>query len=777
MAAAHFDVPIALVSLVDSDRQWFKSCIGLEVRETSRDLAFCDHAIRLGAYQVMVVEDATQDERFVENRLVTGDPHIRFYAGATLTAQDGVNLGTLCVIDTKPRPRPSDAALAHLCALAGLVVDQIELSKARKTLADRHQVLDLAEQLSLTGYWTLSTETGAVFWSPQVYAIHGVSDTNYRPGLDDALGFYVEDDRVMVEAILAKSVEAGAGWEFDATIQRPDGTRRSVRSVAACQRDAAGRVTGFLGVFKDLTDERRVIAEAVEQERRYRLLADHASDVIAVYDADGTFSYLSPSIFELLGYRPDELIGKTPFDLIVADDRFRVIAEFAEAAKSTMPSTVEYRALTRGGQTRWLEARPRFHRNEEGKVVEITDSVRDVTDRREREAALADAKITAEIAVKSKAEFLANMSHELRTPLTSVVGFSALLEASEAITDKDRKYANQVSVASEALLSVINDILDYSKLEVNAVELEAAAFDPAAMAFAAAEMLETQCESKSLPLNVVIDPGLSQRIVGDEGRLRQVVLNLLSNAVKFTFEGEVRLELKCQDDRLRVEVVDSGIGIPEAKVEGLFDRFTQADTSTTRVYGGTGLGLAISRRLIDLMGGAIGAQSRVGAGSTFWFEIPMIPANAEAAKEPEVASALPSGLRLLMADDVPANRELMRIILGSWDIVLDTVENGAEAVQAVATGDYDLVLMDVHMPVMDGMDASRAIRNLGLPASATPILALTANVQIDQIEACQRAGMDGHVGKPIAVAALIENIARLVMSELRQGVSVATAAG
>jgi len=237
-------------------------------------------------------------------------------------------------------------------------------------------------------------------------------------------------------------------------------------------------------------------------------------------------------------------------------------------------------------------------------------------------------------------------------------------------------------------------------------------------------------------------------------------LNFLSNAVKFTGAGTVTLRVSDADGRLRVTVTDTGIGIAAAKIDTLFDRFTQADASTTRVYGGTGLGLAISRRLIDIMGGTIGAQSTPGEGSTFWFEVPLPVAGPKAAAVTSpVATGLPAGVRILMADDAPANRELVTAILTSFEVDLDAVEDGAKAVEAAGRGGYDLILLDVHMPVMDGLDATRAIRAMSGPASRTPIVALTANIQPQQVERCRDAGMDAHVGKPIQVEELLQTIA------------------
>jgi PAS domain S-box-containing protein len=630
--------------------------------------------------------------------------------------------------------------------------------QARQELLD---TLKLAEELAELGSWKLDVLTGQVRWSAQVYRIHGVDPDSFDPSLDDAVGFYHPDDRQAVRDWCARAIETGVGGEFRLRLIRADGEERIVVSQCRPER-REGRTVALYGVFQDVTERVRAEESLAASEARYRLMADRASDIIVTYGVDGLIRYVSPSVEVSTGVKPEALIGRPVTSLIHPDDIPALTEAFRELVRTGGESArdgVRYRGVTPDGSVRWFEARTTLIRDEEGRVVEFHDAVRDVTATQALEDDLIAAKEAAEHAARAKTEFLANMSHELRTPLTSVIGFSGLLKDSAALPDEERRYADRIATASEALLGVINDILDYSKLEAEAVDLDPQPFDPAETARGAAAIVEAQCAAKGLSLTLDLDEALPAALMGDEGRIRQVLLNFLSNAVKFTVSGEVRLESRWTDGRLRVAVSDSGIGVSPEKIDALFERFTQADASTTRVYGGTGLGLAISRRLIEMMGGEIGATSRPGEGSTFWFEVPLPVAEAGDAVEADAVFDLPAGLRVLMADDAPANRELVRIILAGWDIELETAENGAEAVQAATRGAHDLILMDVHMPVMDGMDATRAIRALPGTAGRVPVIALTANVQPEQVEACRAAGMDAHVGKPIQVGELIATMA------------------
>jgi PAS domain S-box-containing protein len=530
-----------------------------------------------------------------------------------------------------------------------------------------------------------------------------------------------------------------------------------------------------LASAQQITEAHRVAVLAEEalraSEAQFRMLADHSTDIVIWMSLDGTIRYASPSA-KNVGYTPEEVVGRKTIEFVHPDDRERA-AEIVLGQTEGKPldETIrrEYRVRTGDGRYVWLEGSPTYIRDEQGAPTSVVTCYRDVSARRRLEDDLLEAKLRAEAASEAKAEFLANMSHEIRTPLTGILGFSGLLAAMDQLPSRATSYIQRIETSGQSLLSVVNDILDFSKLEAGQVRLDPQPFAVEKLFEQTIELFAAQAAVKAIDLDLTMDESVPETLDADSSRLRQVLNNLVSNAIKFTDKGSVDVAVSYDMSKaeLRVVVRDTGVGVPADKLDRLFQRFSQVDGSVSRRHGGTGLGLSICRSLVELMGGEISVRSTVDKGSAFEFRVRAEPATVATGDLPARPVFDPKRpARILVVDDLDVNRELIRAILEAIGQEIEEAAGGEAALSAMGRTHFDLVLMDLQMPGMDGFAAARAIRNLANSNRHTPIVALSANVLPEHVKASAEAGMNDHLGKPIVPFELIGMVAKWSGSRL-----------
>ena len=520
-------------------------------------------------------------------------------------------------------------------------------------------------------------------------------------------------------------------------------------------RDADGAIIRLVATSRDVTAdvEATCFMDTILQLLPALLLVKNARD--------GRYVLVNKTAEDVLGLTADELIGKSVFDLFPAAEAEKFAREDRDVIASRQLSVEQDELVTtklRG--RRYFSTKKMATYGDDG-PQHIVTIAEDVTERHEASEALKVALAQAEQANTSKSAFLANMSHEIRTPLNGIVAVADVL-ARAGLEPKHRELVELICTSSETLERLLSDILDLARIEAGQISIEAGVFDLGVTIRSIANLFKMRADEKGVALVTTVEPDVDGMVGGDLVRVRQVLTNLLSNAVKFTDQGKVELTVqRTEGDVVRFTVTDTGVGFDSGDKERVFGRFQQADTSITRRFGGTGLGLTISRELADLMGGVLDCESVPGRGSTFWFEAPL-PRHGQAADVPA-----PHGqetwepLRVLVADDHPTNRKVVELLLADYAEVV-SVENGREAVDAALSDRFDVVLMDMQMPVMDGLSAVREIRSREPADSRMPILMLTANALPEHVAAGQEAGADGHLNKPITAAALLEAIDAIV---------------
>jgi PAS domain S-box-containing protein len=549
---------------------------------------------------------------------------------------------------------------------------------------------------------------------------------------------------------LLRQLTAGEidNYRMDKRYVRADGQVVWVRLAVSLVRDADGAPKHFVSQVEDQSDRHAAEDALRESEARYRLIAENTSDMITMTDLTGQTIYASPSVRQA-GVRPEDLEGRSFAYSIHPDDERDVRRAFRALVAEGGTTRIRWRGrhAATGGWL-WLESNASLVSDPAtGEPTGFLDVIRNISLQVEQEEVVALARAEAEAAAAAKSQFLANMSHEIRTPLTAVLGFTNLLREME-LPESAAGYVRRIAGAGNALLAIVNDILDFSKLEAGKFEIRPRPTRLAEVCEETLQLFAIQAEAKGLTTRFEAAPGLPRAAMVDGDRLRQMLINLVGNAIKFTDEGSVTVRIApAGAGAVAIEVIDTGPGLDDEAQALLFQRFTQIDGSMTRQHGGTGLGLAISRGIAEAMGGAVSVTSAPGEGATFRVDLPAPAAELpEELEGVEVAMSI-DGIRVLVVDDNPVNRELSRRILEAAGAEVSDAPDGAEALVQLSQLPVDVVLMDLRMPVLDGRAALRALRETPGPNQDVPVLAFTADADLEGEGDLD--GFDGLVRKPI----------------------------
>ncbi|GLT24476.1 hypothetical protein GCM10007933_39570 [Zoogloea oryzae] len=681
----------------------------------------------------------------------------------------------------------TDAEGLWICLALRDITGQRHAEQRLRASDDRHaRVLEGSNQ----GFWEWNLKTGTFEVSARFESMLGFELGERDLSVSEWPKLVHPDDFAAATASIERHLHGHAPFhEVELRCLTKDGSWKWVLTKGrVVEWDTDGSPLLMAGTHSDISERKRVEAELNGYRHHLEtLVRQRSAEIDTLYnqapcgyhsiDIHGQFVAINDTELRMLGYRRDEVIGKLNIrDVLAPHEIARFERQFAEFIRTGRISDVEFDVRRKDGSELPVRVSAELIRHPDGSFAFSSTTMSDNRERKAMDAHIASLHAElqrraaeAEAANKAKSAFLANMSHEIRTPLNAIIGMTHLLNR----TSLDARQAAQVGkidAAGRHLLQVINDILDISKIEADRLQLEQIVLNPAALLHEAAALMENRATEKSLRLNVEAPEG-PPHLIGDPTRLRQALLNFASNAIKFTDRGRVTLRLTLADESdddalLRFEVEDTGPGIAPEVLASLFSAFEQGDNATTRKHGGTGLGLVIARRLAELMGGEAGANSTPGVGSVFWFTARLKKAVSPLAQPEPEADNLEAllmgalhGAHVLLAEDEPVNQEIARELLGELGLVVDVANDGLEAVTMAAARQYALILMDMQMPGLDGLSATREIRAAPWGRDV-PIIAMTANAFSEDRQRCTAAGMNDFLSKPVEPALLYATVVR-----------------
>ncbi len=764
LACEIFTTPIALIVLTERGQGWIRSWAGSDIEDVSQQPSARGQMVQL-------IQDIGLSS-MASNTGVddSGPPWTRlglaFHAAAMIQAPDGEPLGSLLILDKIARHDFLPAQRAMLRSLAAMAGDALATVRAHnETRACRKKLTEVINILSEG--CIIVDATGHVAQCNEQYAdLVGVGSAaslvggTYRDVLRAGIAKYgVPLNYTEVSWLEERMSDMHEG---PVDIETSLGKDHWYRTVERQTTDG-----GFVCLRADVTPLR--LREAALQESEIRLAEAHRVTELGTFISEGTSSHIemSEQAYKILGVTPGRKMDlKALLGLVHPDDLKQVTDGVAHAGRwhgGTKGAAVqmEFRICRLDGSIGIVSLAIQVTFTSAGRYLRRTSTMREVTLEREREAIMENARATAERANNAKSEFLANMSHEIRTPLNGVLGMLSALDDS-SLDPEQTELLDVARSSAESLLLILNDILDLSKIEAGRLELEMMDVEIHPLLGGIVKLYMLQASMKNVVLDAQLSSAVPLVLLADGGRLRQMILNFVSNAMKFTSAGAIHIRAdyikpaaSASVSRLRIEVSDTGTGIPVERQSEVFERFSQLDSSQSRRFGGTGLGLAITRGLAEQMQGSIGFHSKPGIGTTFWFEVPVQPgsSNMPMHRQDEVPDAS-RPLRILVAEDNLTNQLVTRLMLNRLGHQADVVCDGLQAVEAVGCSDYDLVLMDLSMPNMDGIQAIEEIRRLPGSRGRVPIVALTANAFDMDRAKCLSLGMQGFLTKPVIRAKL-----------------------
>jgi PAS domain S-box-containing protein len=717
--------------------------------------------------QTVIVSDIATDYRWRTAKELPLRFGLRACWSVPIRDSKGQVLGAFAMYHQRiAAPHPQELAVVEAGAhLAGNVIERLT---AERKLRESVERLQLAEEVAGFGIWERDLQTGMMTLSPGAAAVSGLPRKGVQMKRSEVSQLIYREDRSLSAEASNRAINMQGEYRIEFRVVLPDGSLRWCRSQGKVEFDGDQPVR-MIGAIIDIDKEKAMLEQLHQSAERMRRAEEAAGFGVWEVDIESQTITLSEGMLALNQLSGNGTLCYTleEFDKLADPDQLVLVRAAAErASMDRQPYELELKRVLQDGSIRWhrLQGRPEF---EGDKLKRLVGATTDITREHEILLSLEHARVKAEAAAAAKSDFLANMSHEIRTPMNGVIGMTGLLLDTD-LTPEQREYAEIVRTSGEALLAIINDILDFSKIEAGKLPIDALPFDLRRLLEEVSEMLAPRAHEKGLDLIVRFPSETPRRFLGDADRIRQVLTNLAGNAVKFTHSGHILMNVECLDEdpsaaKVKVSITDTGIGIPADKLDSLFEKFTQADSSTTRKYGGTGLGLAISKRLVELMGGSIHVESEVDKGSTFWFSL-KLPLDSEIGLN-QIAPAALENLRVLIVDDNDVNRRVVHEQISSCGMrngSYATAEDALDAIRFAQTaGDpFDFVIADYQMPGMNGATLAATIKSD--PALRQPVFVLLTSVSHwKHMRGLESSGIDACLVKPVRQTKLMDALAAL----------------